>query len=588
MSNAALTPAERRKKQKSRRTAIIAGVVLVGAIIGWVQWNKAHQPDPTAKLITAKAFRADLVETVAATGSVTAQTGALVHVGSQITGTIKQLKADIGTLLKAGDPIAILNLPDLDAQVRQAKASLDAAVTKAEQTRAGVNLEVTQTREGIASAEAGVKNAQAVLDQAQALLSFSKVQTPSDIKKAEAALAVSRAALSTSRSNLKQVQASANLQIATANDTVVQDMATAKNDDLVVKRNKALLAKGFVAESVVDDAVAAASIAQAQLTAAKENVDLVKAAVEANLASARDNVTQSQRNVEAAVAALDAAKGEPFNDAQKLEAVNAARQALEQAKSTLKNAIANKVADTLKQQDVIQAEEAVRVARANYEYNEAQQDKSIIRSPIAGTVLNLAVQQGETLAAGLSSPTVIIVADLHRLQVDTYVDETDIGKIRLGQEANVIIDAFPKHPYKGKVVKIAAGSTIQQGVVTYDVTVALSQKDIDDKKHKLLPDMTVNVSFATGKLANVLVVPSVAIKVSTKGSTVNVLTKKDGKPVITPVKVSTGGNDEANTEVRKGLKDGDVVILAGYDPNNRGQQGPASPFGPSGGGGGRR
>jgi RND family efflux transporter MFP subunit len=255
--------------------------------------------------------------------------------------------------------------------------------------------------------------------------------------------------------------------------------------------------------------------------------------------------------------------------------------ALREAQAALKNAQANTVQDTLKQQDVIQAEDSVRVATATYQYNLAQQDKAVIRSPISGTVLQLASQQGETLAAGLSSPTLIVVADLNRLQVDAYVDETDIGKVKLGQEASIVVDAFSKRPFKGIVQKIASGSTIQQGVVTYDVTISIS-----DRQHRLKPDMTANVTLQTGKLSNVLVVPSVAIKVSTKGSTVNVVTKTDGKTNITPHRIKTGGNDDTNTEIRDGVKEGDVVVLAGMDTGTRGPMGPASPFGPSGGRGG--
>lgn len=585
MANVAATPAERRKAQKARRNGFIVVVLAICAGLGWYQWNKMHQVDPASKLITAKVTRADLIESVAATGSVTAQTGAEVHVGSQITGTIKHLYADIGTLVKANDPIAVLNLPDLDAQVRQAKASLDAATTKLQQTRAGVDLEVTQTREGIISAQAGVQSAQARLNSAIAAQQLTGILTPTDIRKADAALATATAALATAQSSLKQVQASANLQIATAQEAVTQNNATFKNASINLKRNQDLLAKGYVAGSIVDNAQEATTVAQAQLASATQNVDLVKASVEANLQAAKDTVTQAQKNVDSMVAALDAAKAEPFNDQQKQEAVKDARQALDQARSLLKTALANKIADTLKQQDVQQAQEAERVALATYQYQLAEQQKATIRSPIAGTVLNLAVQQGETLAAGLASPTVIIVADLHRLQVDAYVDETDIGKVRLGQAASVIVDAFSKRPYKGKVVKIASGSTIQQGVITYDVTIALSQKDIDDRRRRILPDMTTNVTLQTGILSNVLVVPSVAIKVSTKGSTVNVLTRVDGKPVVTPKKVVTGGSDEANTEIRKGLNEGDVVVLAGSVGPPKGSQGPASPFGPSGGGG---
>ncbi len=583
MASGTPTPAERRKAQKTRRNVIILVVVCVCAGAGWYQYDKSHQVDPASKLITTKVTHADLVETVAATGSITPQTGAEVHIGSQITGTIKELKADIGTVLKANDAIAILNLPDLDAQVRQAKASLDSAVTKEQQTEAGVNLEETQTREGIVSAQAGVKSAQALYDEAVAAQKLTGVQTPTDIRKAQATLDAAKAALSTANSNLRQQQASGNLQIATANDSVTQNQATYNNDVLTVKRNEPLLAKGYIAQSVLDSAVAAQQVAASQLASAKENVDLVKASVDANLQTAKDAVSTAQQNQQSAVAALDAANAEPYNDQQKQQAVNSAKQAMYQANSALTNARANKIADTLKQQDVMQAQEAVRIARATYDYNLAQQDKSVIRTPIAATVINLAVQQGETLAAGLSSPTVIVVADLHRLQVDAYVDETDIGKIKLGQAANIVVDAFQKRTYKGIVTKIDKGSTIQQGVVTYDVTIKLTQKDIDDQKHRLLPDMTVNATFETGKLTNVLVVPSVAIKVSTKGSTVNVLTRVNGKAVVNPQKVTTGGNDETNTEIRKGLNEGDVVVLAGALPNAKGPNGPGptSPFGPS-------
>ena len=584
MSNSTATGAARKQGKKSSRNISILVVLAAVGGLGYYQYRQTHQPDTVAQnLTTGKAVRADLIESIATTGSITAQTGAQVKIGSQITGTIKRLFADIGTQVKAGDPIAILNLPDLDAQVAQAKASMDAARVRLEQVKSGVALEKTQTSQAVISAEAGVRSAQARLETAEANLKQQNVQTPTDIRRAENALAASKSALSTARSTLKQVEASAALQVSTAQASVTQNQATYNNAAINLKRNKELLQKGYVAGSIVDNAQEAATVAQAQLSSARENVSLVRAKVAADLQAARDGVSQAEQNVLAAEASLEAAKAEPYSDKAKLAAVNDARQALEQAKTVLKTAQANRVQDTLKLQDVAQAEHALQQAEAVYKYNLAQQDKSIIRSPISGTVLQLASQQGETLAAGLSSPTLIVVADLNRLQVDAYVDETDIGKVRLGQEASITVEAYSKRPIKGKVVKIASGSTIQQGVVTYDVTIA-----INDEKHRLKPDMTANVVLQTGKLTNVLVVPSVAIKVSTKGSTVNVVTKKDGKTVITPHRVKTGGNDEANTEIRDGLNEGDVVVLAGMDSGQRGM-GPASPFGPSrpaGGGGG--
>jgi RND family efflux transporter MFP subunit len=310
----------------------------------------------------------------------------------------------------------------------------------------------------------------------------------------------------------------------------------------------------------------------------------VKASVAASLQSAQDQAVQAQQNVVSAQAALAAAQAETYQNAAKLADVNDARTQVQQAEANLQTAQANVVNNVLKQQDVEQAREAVQQAQAQVDYNRAQVDKTYIRSPISGTVLQLAAQQGETLAAGLSAPTLIIVADLDRLQVDAFVDENDIGKVKLGQSADVTVDAFPKHVFKGKVQKIAAGSTIQEGIVTYDVTIA-----IRDPRHRLRPDMTANVTIQTGTRSNVLLVPSEAIKIGVRGSTVNVLTTQNGKPIVQTRRVKTGSTDGVNTEIQSGLQEGETVVLAGMD-QGQGQQshgGGRSPFGPSGGGGRR-
>src|SRR5205085_8184992 len=198
---------------------------------------------------------------------------------------------------------------------------------------------------------------------------------------------------------------------------------------------------------MVDNAQEAYTVAQSQQTAAEQNVQLVKEKVSADLQSAQDQVTQAQQNVEAARAALTSAQAGTYQDKAKLADVENARAQVRQAEASLKTAMGNTTQDVLKQQDVQQAQEAIRVAQAQVDYNKAQLDKTYIRSPISGTVLQLASQQGETLAAGLSAPTLIIVADLKRLQVDAFVDETDIGKVKLGQEADITVDAFPKRTF---------------------------------------------------------------------------------------------------------------------------------------------
>ena len=107
--------------------------------------------------------------------------------------------------------------------------------------------------------------------------------------------------------------------------------------------------------------------------------------------------------------------------------------------------------------------------------------------------------------------------------------------------------------------------------------------------------MTASVVIETGRQSGVLVVPSVGIQVGVKGSTVNILNKTNGKSELKAIPVKTGGTDGVNTEIKSGLKEGDVIVLAGGQSSTRRAGGASSPFGPAagarggggGGGGGR-
>ena len=681
---------KRKTRRKSRAMPLVITVALVGGL-SWFGWTKNHPAeDPNSKLLTAPVTRGDIVEAISATGSITAQTGAQVKIGSQITGTIQRLYADVGSYVKANQPIAVLNLPDLEAQVNQAKASYAQAIvnfqqaqTRLAQQNTTLGMTVAQNNSAVVEAQAALRAAQARQSSASSAATQQGEQTPQDVKRAQNALSVSQAALSTAQSNLKQVQASVNLQIATAQEGLTQAQATYKNSAANLTRQQQLLGKGFVAQSIVDQAQAQASVDQSKIDAAQQNIDLVKAKVAADLQTAQNQVAQEQQNVQSAQSALTSAQtGKYTVSARQADFQNAVAQA-NQAAATLATARANLTQIPLKQQDIQQAEQAVqvaadavRVAKSQVDYQNAQFAKTIIRSPISGTVLQLASQQGETLAAGLSAPTLIVVADLNRLQVDAYVDETDIAKVHLGQEADITVDAFAKRPFKGKVTKIASGSTIQNGVITYDVTLSIeketrsggkqgrggmgadtpggmggpggtgagvgrgnrpegmaggppptggmgnrpdapgtpgasggqtadggngrSQGGADDggasggnggrrvDVTKLLkPDMTASVSIQVGKHENVLLVPAEAVKQGSRGATVNVLTKKDGKDDIAARPVKTGSSDGVNTEIRDGVKEGDIIVRAGMQDPNKRQFGPGSPFGPSKGGGGK-
>src|SRR5262249_35918056 len=151
---------------------------------GWV-WTRTHRAqDWAGKLLTATVTRGDLVETVAATGSVSAQTGAQVKIGSQITGRIKRLYADVGSHVKAGQVIAELDLPDIRAQLQQAEANLAAARTKHIQQETGVSMQRAQTSSAVQQAWAELHGARSKLDAAVAGAKLQSAQTATEIKRA--------------------------------------------------------------------------------------------------------------------------------------------------------------------------------------------------------------------------------------------------------------------------------------------------------------------------------------------------------------------------------------------------------------------
>jgi len=200
----------------------------VAAVIGvaWIIWARIQAGKNSAgPMITAKVTRGDLIETASATGSVTAQTGAEVKIGSQITGVIKHLYADVGSQVTAGQLIAQLDLPDLQAQVVGARAALSAAQIKLQQQEAGVGMTDTQVLQAVTQAQAGLDSAGAKVRAAQATSNLADVQTPTDIRKAQTTLASARAALKTASSALVQTEAGAALLVSTAKDQLTQAQA---------------------------------------------------------------------------------------------------------------------------------------------------------------------------------------------------------------------------------------------------------------------------------------------------------------------------------------------------------------------------
>lgn len=131
-----------------------------------------------------------------------------------------------------------------------------------------------------------------------------------------------------------------------------------------------------------------------------------------------------------------------------------------------------------------------------------------IRAPVDGVVIKRSVDVGQTVAASLQAPELFVIAkDLRDMQVETSIDEADVGRIRVGQRANFTVDAFPGRTFAGEVKQVRKAAQTVQNVVTYTVLVTA-----DNASGELLPGMTANVRIVTDTRESVLKVPNAALR----------------------------------------------------------------------------
>jgi macrolide-specific efflux system membrane fusion protein len=213
-------------------------------------------------------------------------------------------------------------------------------------------------------------------------------------------------------------------------------------------------------------------------------------------------------------------------------------------------------------EDLKSAEAQLEQAGAAMRVLQAQLTYYTIRAPISGIISSVSTQEGETVAAGLNSPTFVTIIDLHKLQVDAFVDETDIGKIRVGQKATFTVDSFPDREFNATVQAIYPKAVIVDNVVYYDVVHRIDEP----LTGQLRPEMTTNVNISLDSRKGVLAVPLHAVSREQGKSVVFVL--RGGQPVRQPVKV--GWKDPEWIEIIAGLKEGDKVVIRSMPKINGG------------------
>jgi HlyD family secretion protein len=278
------------------------------------------------------------------------------------------------------------------------------------------------------------------------------------------------------------------------------------------------------------------------------------ATFQAQVQQARANLLSAKANVEKAEASLVDAKRTMGRNKELFSRNLIARSDLDTAETNYETA---KAQVSAAKAQVAQAEAALEYAETNLRYTK-------ILSPVNGIVVSRNVDVGQTVAASFQTPTLFTIAqDLTKMQINTNVGEADIGRIKLGQDVEFTVDAYPDITFKGKVSQVRNAPITVQNVVTYDVVVYVSNPEL-----KLKPGMTANVSIITSSKKDVLKIPNAALRfrppeagkgvAQQKGPGVWIIENKRPKRI----NVSTGISDGNYTELVSGeITEGQEVIV---------------------------
>lgn len=235
---------------------------------------------------------------------------------------------------------------------------------------------------------------------------------------------------------------------------------------------------------------------------------------EADLAVSRANVGTQEANLRKAQTTLAQAERDYKRQQALAEQKLVSAASVETALKTLE--LAKGDVDVAKAQ-LTNAQAATRTREASLQQTRIDLSRTEIRSPIDGVVIKRAIDRGQTVAASLQAPTLFQIAeDLSRIQIETKVDEADIGSIKPDNVATFTVDAFPDQTFQGRVAQVRMAATSVQNVVTYSVMV-----QAPNPRQMLLPGMTANVRIVTDRRENVLRVPNDATRFQPAGATPN-------------------------------------------------------------------
>ena len=340
-----------------------------------------------------------------------------------------------------------------------------------------------------------------------------------------------------------KVQPITKVEVKSKASGIVTDLKTDINAQ--VKRGQVLAQLDQV------EILAQVAAQRAQLNASESNAKAAEAAIQFDKVSAEAPDLPMYKNTYSR--ALEMSKDGVVSK----QALDDAQQKYLFAANTRDKALAQITVDSSK---LRQAEAQVAQSQASLKQLEEQLSYTVITSPMDGVILSRDVEKGDAVSSilvlGSTATLVMTIGDVHQVYVQGKVDESDIGKVYLGQAARIKVESFKDKTFFGKVTRIAPLGVEKDNVTTFEVRVS-----IDNPGGELKANMTANAEIILDEHKNVLTVPEQAVLYDKdRNASVEVPDTKQ-KTGRRKVSIKSGISNGTKTEILAGLNSGDTVIL---------------------------
>lgn len=545
---------------KINKTYLIIGFIVL--IVAAVWYNSSKQPAATANE-TAAAELKTITQEVSVTGKI--KPAEQIDLAFEKSGKISRVNAAIGSIVAKNTILAVMESNDIDAQLSQAQAVLEAEQAKLKQLKQGTRPEQVQI------SATKVISAQKTLSDAENTFQNVKQKADNDLanlydKTSDIltdASAKADAAVNTTIADLFLNAAGNNPQLtfSIANQQVKIDceskrITAGKAVEAIKNEISNLTANSPLSQPELDKSLGNIKIQliviQDFLAKTNEAVNVTiglsstvsntyKSAVDTASASVNTAITNINNHIQA----ISAQKNLNKNNIDTAEAsVNSAKNALASADDQL----ALDKAGSTPEQIAAQAAQ-VKQAEASIQNIQSQLAKTILTSPINGIITKQDAKIGEIVS--MNTVLISLISEA-KFQIETNIPEADIAKIKIGDPAKITLDAYGNDViFEAKVISIDPAETVIEGVSTYKTTLEFTKEDDHIKS-----GMTANIDILTAKKENAIAIPQRAV------------INKNGQKFIL---IDAGNNQTEERKIETGLRgsDGNIEIISGLTPGEK-------------------